>query len=162
MAGFGYNKAFTTKGLEANEGSDSSRLQRSPRALRLRQCVHDPLDSQRRHQPGNLLQLPPVLYRQAEAGGYRRTRGALSPQVREGDQEVKRQAFRGPPPRRRLRFYISSGARDPYGLNALEDKALRHLIAVGKLRQYLREYGSLSRSRGIGTKNKCTNSGRIR
>src|SRR5579863_8122716 len=65
------------------EGSHSSRLQRNPCYVRVRQQLHNPLDPQGRHPRRNLLQLPSVFYRQAEADGYRRPRRAFPPQVRQ-------------------------------------------------------------------------------
>src|SRR6266516_993199 len=61
----------------------SRRLSRRYGALRLRPHVPDALDHQRRHDArGNLLELPPLLHRQAETCGHRRPRRALQQEIR--------------------------------------------------------------------------------
>ncbi len=68
------------RGLDSNddEAADPSRVRPGPRALHLRQRVQDPLHPGRDAR-GDLLELPPVLHGQAEAGGHRRPRRALPP-----------------------------------------------------------------------------------
>src|SRR5271168_3932981 len=56
------------------ESRHSSRIQTHLRHLHLRQQVRDALDHRPGFAGGSLLQLPPVLYRQAENCGYRRPR----------------------------------------------------------------------------------------
>src|SRR5579863_1203078 len=68
---------------DSYEACYTSCIQRSARALRVRQYFFDPLDPQGRYFGGNLLELPSVLHRQAEADGHRRPRRALPPQVRQ-------------------------------------------------------------------------------
>ena len=58
------------------EDRHPSRVRRGPRALHVRQRVHDPLD-QARAPRGDLLRVPPVLHGQAEAGRHGWPRGAL-------------------------------------------------------------------------------------
>ena len=57
---------------------------RRRRALRVRRDLEDPFD-QTRAAPRNLLELPPVLHRQAEADGHRRPRRAVQQEVRRAD-----------------------------------------------------------------------------
>ena len=81
-----------------HERRDSSRLPRSDRSLRLRQHLQDPLDLQRPSATrGNLLELPSVLHRKAEAGGYRRPSRTIPAEVRKGRQEelIANPSFRG-------------------------------------------------------------------
>ena len=66
-----------------NETWNSPGLPRSECDLRLRTQVPNPFGAQGRHTRGNLLQLPPVLHRQAEADRYRGPRGPLPEEVSE-------------------------------------------------------------------------------
>src|SRR5918995_69036 len=59
-----------------DEDRHPSRVRRGPRALHVRQRIHDALDHARDPR-GDLLELPSVLHGQAEAGRHRRARGAL-------------------------------------------------------------------------------------
>src|SRR5262245_23061511 len=64
---------ITGKEEATNERSHSSRLPSGARALRLRRRMGDPFDQARqRGAPGNLLQLPSILYGQAEADRHGR------------------------------------------------------------------------------------------
>src|SRR5205823_12475949 len=67
-----------------NEGWYSPRLQRNQCDLRLRPHLQDKLDAQGRYSRGNLLFLPPVLYRPSEADRYRRARRQVRKKV-QGD-----------------------------------------------------------------------------
>ena len=60
--------------------------------MRVWQQLYDPFDPQGRHPRRNLFGLPSIFHRQAEAGGHRRTRRALPPQVRQSGtgEEVTR------------------------------------------------------------------------
>src|SRR6185369_4683401 len=66
------------------EGRHSSRLPRSRGALRLRDDVEDAFDEEGTA-PRNLLELPPVLHRTAEADRHRGPRRAVHAQVRRAD-----------------------------------------------------------------------------
>src|SRR5437667_1538188 len=50
----------------------------------MRQQLYHSLDSQGRHPRRNLLELPSILYRQTKASGYRRPRGEIPQEVRQG------------------------------------------------------------------------------
>src|SRR2546428_654490 len=67
-----------------SETRDSSCLSAGHRAVRLRQQLRDALHDPR-HPRGDLRQVPPLLHGEAEARGHGRTRGAVPPEVREGN-----------------------------------------------------------------------------
>src|SRR4030042_10293 len=70
-----------TYGSHDHEGQDTSEVRESRGPLRLRQHVRDA--QHRRFDPrGNLLDVPPVLHRQAEVHGYRRGGRAVPEKVR--------------------------------------------------------------------------------
>ena len=66
-------------------------LRRGPRALHVRQRVHDPLDPVRDPRR-DLLRLPPVLHRSPEAGRHRWARRALPAPRRQGPAQRSRRA----------------------------------------------------------------------
>src|SRR5262245_8350427 len=57
-----------------------------PGRLRLRSFVDDSFDAER-HSRGNLFELPPVLYRQTEAGGHGGPRRAFPEEIRQKERE---------------------------------------------------------------------------
>src|SRR5260221_8852615 len=66
-----------------DEGRDPPRLRPCNRALQLRKHVHDAFDAARVAR-GDLLELPPVLHRQAEARRHGRPCGTVPAAAREG------------------------------------------------------------------------------
>src|SRR2546429_6493522 len=77
------------------ETRNSPCLPPSGRAVRLRQHLRDALHGARDSRR-SVRQVPPVLHRQAEADGYGRARGALPPEIRDG--EGRRLTRGGPTP----------------------------------------------------------------
>jgi hypothetical protein len=70
-------------GLETHETRNSPRLPRCYRALRLRAHFPDAFDHKGRHvKGGNLLELPSLFHRQAEAYRHRRARRAIHEEIR--------------------------------------------------------------------------------
>src|SRR5947208_1581560 len=74
--------------IQCSETRESPRLPARPSPVRLRKqlrdAVHDTRDPRR-----NLRQVPPVLHREAEAPGHRGARGAVPPEIRDGqDSEL--------------------------------------------------------------------------
>jgi hypothetical protein len=70
-------------GLESHETRNSPRLPRCYRALRLRAHFPDAFDHKGRHvKSGNLLKLPSLFHRQAEAYRHRRARRAIHEEIR--------------------------------------------------------------------------------
>src|SRR5204863_922458 len=67
-----------------SEGRHSPEVSRSRGPLRMRRDVEDAID-QERAAPRDLLELPPVLHRPAEADRHRRPRGAVHQEIRRAD-----------------------------------------------------------------------------
>src|SRR5882762_2091602 len=77
--------------LEPHETRYSSRLSPSNRTLRLRQRLPDSLDNEGRNAARrNLLELPPILHRQAKISRHRRPRRALPKEIRRRRSQIQR------------------------------------------------------------------------
>src|SRR5437660_6257321 len=76
------------------EGRHSSEVPRRRGQMRLRRDMEDPVD-QARAAPRNLLELPSVLYRQAEADRHRGPRRAVYEEVRRADVREPEEGRKG-------------------------------------------------------------------
>src|SRR5262249_6124285 len=95
--------------LEIHEARYSSRLSSRNRSLCLREQFSNAFHRQgRQAERRNLLQLPSLLHRQAEACGHRRPRRALHQEVRRRRSQIRRQEV-GFPRKRNRRGEISPG-----------------------------------------------------
>ena len=79
---FRYNGAFSFSG-EYYEKRHTSEIRQSRGSLRLRQHLWNP-QHRKRNPRGNLLGLPPVLYRQTEIRGHRRPSRKIPEEIRNG------------------------------------------------------------------------------
>src|SRR6266849_166947 len=77
--------------MEPHETRYSSRLSPSDSTLRLRQRLPNSLNDEGRNVARrNLLELPPVLHRQAKISGHRRPRRALPKEIRRRRSQIQR------------------------------------------------------------------------
>ena len=109
-----YIISFSTSPEGADsEGRDSPEVPRGRGSLRVRQHVQDALD-QTRAAPRNLLRLPSVLHRAAEADRHRRPRRAVHQEVRPADvgaAEDRREGREGRPRPATKKTKTAAGSR---------------------------------------------------